>query len=80
MISAGVVAYLGPFPAEMRAKQISEWTQLVSKFQITCSLDFNLSATLGDAVEIRQWNIFGLPTDSFSIENAIIIKCVAKIS
>ncbi|XP_034234713.1 dynein heavy chain 7, axonemal isoform X2 [Thrips palmi] len=74
LIGAGVVAYLGPFPAQMRAKQISEWIQLVSSFSIVCSSDFALTTTLGDAVEIRQWNIFGLPTDSFSVENAIIVK------
>jgi dynein heavy chain len=27
---------------------------------------------LGDPVKTRQWNIQGLPSDSFSIENAII--------
>lgn len=74
MLGAGVVAYLGPFPAQMRAKQISEWIKLVSNFNIVCSSDFALTTTLGDAVEIRQWNIFGLPSDSFSVENAIIVK------
>lgn len=28
---------------------------------------------LGDPVRIREWNIQGLPSDSFSIENGIII-------
>lgn len=74
LIGAGVVAYLGPFPAQMRSKQILEWIELVEKYKIICSSDFSLTATLGDAVEIRQWNIFGLPSDSFSIENAIIVK------
>lgn len=27
---------------------------------------------LGNPVEIRNWGLFGLPNDSFSIENAII--------
>jgi dynein heavy chain len=29
---------------------------------------------LGDPVKIRAWNIDGLPSDNFSIENAIIIQ------
>uniref|UniRef100_A0A8D9BQS5 Dynein heavy chain 7, axonemal n=1 Tax=Cacopsylla melanoneura TaxID=428564 RepID=A0A8D9BQS5_9HEMI len=29
---------------------------------------------MGNPVEIRAWNIFGLPCDSFSIDNGIIIK------
>lgn len=31
---------------------------------------------LGDPVKIRDWNIFGLPTDNFSVENGIIIRYV----
>jgi ATP-binding dynein motor region len=33
----------------------------------------SLSSTLGDPVRIRQWNINGLPTDSFSCDNGIIV-------
>ena len=29
--------------------------------------------TLGDAVKIRSWNISGLPSDTFSVENGIIL-------
>lgn len=29
---------------------------------------------LGDPVKIRQWNIQGLPSDAFSIENGIVVK------
>lgn len=39
---------------------------------IPVSKNFSLITTLGDAVKIRDWQIFGLPIDSFSIENAII--------
>jgi len=41
---------------------------------IPCSDDFSLNATLGDAVKIRSWNIAGLPTDAFSVDNGIIIS------
>ena len=46
---------------------------------IPCSEHFSLIATLGDAVQIRAWNISGLPTDSFSVENGIINRSVATI-
>lgn len=36
--------------------------------------DFQLVNVLGDPVETRSWNIYGLPNDSFSIESAIIMK------
>ena len=29
--------------------------------------------TLGDPVRVRQWNIDGLPTDGFSVDNGIIV-------
>lgn len=36
--------------------------------------EFSLINILGEPVKIRAWNIFGLPSDNFSVENAIIIK------
>ena len=74
LIAAGVVAYLGPFTYQFRLKQIGEWIAALQGFNIVCSPDFSLTTTLGEPVEIRQWNIFGLPSDSFSIDNGIIIK------
>ena len=32
-----------------------------------------MSKILGDDVTIRQWGVAGLPSDKFSIENAIIM-------
>ncbi|CAM9648304.1 unnamed protein product, partial [Laminaria digitata] len=31
------------------------------------------TGTLGDPVLVRQWNIDGLPTDGFSVDNGIIV-------
>lgn len=69
-----MVAYLGPFTMPFRVKQVQEWTKMVVDYDVVCSKDFQLTAVLGDAVEIRAWNIYGLPSDSFSVDNAIIIK------
>ncbi|RXM97062.1 Dynein heavy chain 12, axonemal [Acipenser ruthenus] len=41
--------------------------------QIPCCDDFSLSKTLGDPIKIRAWNIAGLPTDAFSIDNGVIV-------
>ena len=40
---------------------------------IASSGRFSLNAVLGDAVKIRAWVISGLPNDSFSIDNAIML-------
>ncbi|CAM9445138.1 unnamed protein product [Ectocarpus fasciculatus] len=73
LISSGLLAYLGPFTAVYRQKQMSSWAQLLKENNIPCSDNPTLSSTLGDPVRIRQWNIDGLPTDSFSIDNGIIV-------
>jgi len=45
----------------------------MQKHDITCSENFSLSQTLGDLIKIRAWNIAGLPTDNFSIDNGVIV-------
>ena len=40
---------------------------------MACSEDFTLSHTLGEPIKIRAWNIAGLPTDAFSIDNGVIV-------
>jgi dynein heavy chain len=52
---------------------MKDWSHLCKHKKIPCSEKFSLSATLGDAVKIREWNISGLPVDSFSIDNGIIV-------
>ena len=39
-----------------------------------CSENFSVNATLGEPVKIRAWHIAGLPVDSFSIDNGIIVS------
>lgn len=40
---------------------------------IPCSKQFSLIHTLGEPLLIREWNLFGLPADNFSVENGIIV-------
>ncbi|KAF5288622.1 hypothetical protein FQR65_LT11993 [Abscondita terminalis] len=73
LISSGVVAYLGPFTMQFRSRQIEAWVTNLLEMGISCSRDFQLTVVLGEPVVIRQWNIDGLPTDSFSVDNGIIV-------
>uniref|UniRef100_A0A6I8NXA9 Dynein axonemal heavy chain 12 n=1 Tax=Ornithorhynchus anatinus TaxID=9258 RepID=A0A6I8NXA9_ORNAN len=73
LISAGVVAYLGAFTSSYRQNQTKEWAILCKNRDIPCSEDYSLTSTLGEPVKIRTWTIAGLPSDSFSIDNGIII-------
>uniref|UniRef100_A0A4W3H1L8 Dynein axonemal heavy chain 12 n=1 Tax=Callorhinchus milii TaxID=7868 RepID=A0A4W3H1L8_CALMI len=74
LISAGVIAYLGTFTAGFRLECTHSWTELCKSKNIPSSDDFLLSKTLGDPIKIRAWNIAGLPTDSFSIDNGVIVS------
>ncbi|ROL53285.1 Dynein heavy chain 7, axonemal [Anabarilius grahami] len=74
LISAGVIAYLGAFTASFRNDCTKIWAKLCKSKKIPSSDDFSLSKTLGDPIKIRAWNIAGLPTDSFSIDNGVIVS------
>uniref|UniRef100_A0A8C3QD06 Dynein axonemal heavy chain 12 n=1 Tax=Geospiza parvula TaxID=87175 RepID=A0A8C3QD06_GEOPR len=63
LISAGVIAYLGAFTAGFRQDCTKDWSKL-------CKVR---SKNLGDPVKIRAWNIAGLPTDVFSVDNGVIV-------
>lgn len=74
LVSSGMIAYAGPFTAGYRGQISDEWSSECIKKKIPSSSVFSLQNCLGDPVKIRQWNIDGLPRDSFSIENGIIIS------
>lgn len=63
----------GPFTSVHRSDCLAGWVAACEAAGVPCSPNFSLSAALGDAVKIRQWNIWGLPKDDFSSENAIAV-------
>ncbi|BFZ17590.1 hypothetical protein BsWGS_20629 [Bradybaena similaris] len=73
LISSGVVAYQGAFTVDFRQMMTKEWHEQCVKRKIPCSKVFSLNATLGEPVQIRAWNIAGLPVDAFSVDNGIIV-------
>ena len=40
---------------------------------VPCCEVFSLTKTLGEPIKIQAWNIAGLPNDSFSIDNGVIV-------
>mmetsp|Transcript_25850 Transcript_25850/g.41808 ORF Transcript_25850/g.41808 Transcript_25850/m.41808 type:complete len:1198 (+) Transcript_25850:570-4163(+) len=75
LISSGIVAYLGPFTGRYRDECTGKWISLLLEEGIPSSSaeNFALATTLGDPVTIREWGINKLPSDSFSIQNAIML-------
>ena len=72
VISAGVIAYLGDFTSKFRQKLTDKWVAVNQEKNIPSSDVFSLRSVLGDPMDIRNWNLCGLPSDAFSVENGII--------
>lgn len=70
--SAAVVAYAGVFTAEYRRELERDWIKRMDELKIKRSSDLTMYKILKDDVRIREWNVAGLPSDSLSVENAII--------
>ena len=74
LVSAGLMGYLGAFTAKFRENICNEWIEKCRENDIPSSDTFSLVSVLGDPVLIREWNINGLPSDNFSVDNGIIVK------
>ncbi|XP_029358997.1 dynein heavy chain 1, axonemal [Echeneis naucrates] len=74
LLSAGYVAYLGPFTGEYRAAMAEEWLHCFKELGVPHTDEPNLINTLGDPVKIRSWQISGLPKDNLSVENGVIAQ------
>jgi dynein heavy chain, axonemal len=73
LVSAGLMAYLGPFTSEFRSDIIKDWVTVCKERKIPCADSPSLVRTLGDPVAIRQWQLEGLPADAISTDNAITV-------
>ena len=66
------LSYLGPFTGTYRENLLKQWLQYGHTEGVDISEKYSLVQTLGDQVEIREWTMSGLPSDSVSIDNAIM--------
>ncbi|KAL3286288.1 hypothetical protein HHI36_000797 [Cryptolaemus montrouzieri] len=73
LISVGIISYLSPFNAHYRQTIVAKWHKYVRELKIPCCEEFDIISVLGIDVLIQNWNIYGLPRDTFSTENGIIM-------
>ncbi|KAG7391800.1 Dynein heavy chain 1, axonemal [Phytophthora pseudosyringae] len=73
LVSAGTISYLGAFTAEFREQLVASWHEALVKHQVPHSPGCDLIRTLQDPVKLRAWQIAGLPTDTVSTQNGIIM-------
>ena len=74
LISSAIVAYLGVFSSEYRIEYIESAVKDVRQKGIPGSSAVSLEKILGNPVQIRDWNLAGLPRDSLSTDNAIMMS------
>eukprot|EP00929_Paragymnodinium_shiwhaense_P038458 TRINITY_DN20312_c0_g1_i3.p1 TRINITY_DN20312_c0_g1~~TRINITY_DN20312_c0_g1_i3.p1 ORF type:complete len:2030 (-),score=489.14 TRINITY_DN20312_c0_g1_i3:63-5702(-) len=72
-LSSAAISYYGPFTGVYRAEIVDGWLDSVKGKNIPCADTFDLRAVMGDPVEIRSWNLQGLPADSVSINNGVMV-------
>merc|ERR1740130_2085595 len=71
-LSAAFIAYCGPFTAAYRKEIVDMWVIECKVKAIPASENFSLVRIMGEPVEIRDWQIWGLPVDDYSTENGIL--------
>ncbi|RHY24853.1 hypothetical protein DYB25_001221 [Aphanomyces astaci] len=74
LVSAGTISYQGAFTAEFRDALVTSWHTALQKYHVPHSKGCDIVVTLQDPVKLRTWQIAGLPTDSVSTQNGIIIS------
>ncbi|XP_054281409.1 dynein axonemal heavy chain 7-like [Macrosteles quadrilineatus] len=74
LLSCGVIAYLAPLTFQFRQSLLHDWCKICCDLEIPKSETFSFVKVLGFDINIQNWNIFGLPRDEFSIENAVILE------
>merc|ERR1719409_2042926 len=73
VVAAGFIAYIGPFTMQYRTELVALWVAKCVELELHGDPEWALQTVLGDPAEIREWNIWGLPTDTLSTDNAIVL-------
>lgn len=74
VVASCFMSYAGPFPSEYRDELVKHtWLPQVKALAIPASPSFDFALFLADPAAVRDWNIQGLPSDSFSTENGVMV-------
>ena len=74
VIAAAFLSYAGPFNSDYRGILVKEtWITMVEKLSIPLSKGFDFALFLAEPTDVREWNLKGLPSDAFSIENGVLV-------
>jgi dynein heavy chain len=72
--AAAFLAYAGPFAGHLRNELVRvHWLGAIRKNGLPHSPDFTLANFLSQPTTVRDWRIKGLPNDTFSTENGVLV-------
>ena len=72
-LAAACVAYYGAFTSSYRRELVDGWVSKCGELNIPVSENMNVAEVLSSPYEIRGWNAAGLPRDTLSTENAVLV-------
>ncbi|KAM9820319.1 LOW QUALITY PROTEIN: dynein axonemal heavy chain 2 [Neosynchiropus ocellatus] len=73
LLAASFLSYMGPFRSRYRDELLSTWMKEMQVLGIRFSPGFTFTDFLSDPAVVREWNAQGLPSDTFSTENGVIV-------
>jgi dynein heavy chain len=73
LLSCAAISYYGPFTGTYRDVLFADWTELARSLDLPTSEQPTLLNTVGDPVQVREWQTQLLPTDEVSTNNAILV-------
>ncbi|XP_044735429.1 dynein axonemal heavy chain 1-like [Chrysoperla carnea] len=74
LLSSGAVAYITPFTDVYRRKLLNLWLEAITINKVPHTANCTPVKVLGEPVQIRLWQLDGLPKDNLSTENAVLIS------
>ena len=73
LLAAAFTSYAGPFDTVYRERMVAGWAAAVLENSIPGSPNFDFSTFLARPTDVQAWKIQGLPADTFSTENGVIV-------
>jgi len=73
LVTAGTIGYLGAFTAEYRDDLTQDWRAAMTKGGIKHSDGCDIIQTLVVPTQLRHWQLAGLPVDSLSTQNGLVM-------
>ncbi|KAM3857822.1 dynein axonemal heavy chain 2 [Diretmus argenteus] len=73
LLAAAFLSYMGPFLSSYRDELVAIWMKEMQALAVPYSPGFSFAEFLSKPTAVRDWNIQGLPSDTFSTENGVIV-------